>query len=101
MTNCKYCNAIPREYRDQKQTTNFGNSFSDEEQIFHVIECPKGCRRVVSFKSISQARKKWKKQNIVTKQDMYDEIVSILGSYFDNETLEKVRVKFREYEVRL
>jgi hypothetical protein len=101
MKNCKFCGAIPREYRDQKQATNFGNSFCDEEKIFHIVECSKGCHRVVSFKSITNARNLWKKQNIVTKQDMYDEIVNILGHYFDNETLEKVRLTFKQYEAKL
>ena len=92
MTNCKYCNAIPREYRDQKDQAG---------QIFHIIECSKGCHRVFSTSSITNARKQWKEQNIVTKQDMYDEIVNILGHYFDNETLEKARLTFKQYEVKL
>lgn len=102
MKNCKYCGAIPREYRDQKTISYDGNPEGNtEEKIFHIVECSKGCHRVVSFKSITNARKQWKEQNIVTKQDMYDEIVSILGHYFDNETLEKVRVKFKQYEAKL
>ena len=101
MTNCKYCNAIPREYQDQKQATNFGNSFSVGEQIFHVLECPKGCHRVVSFKSISQARKKWKKQNIVTKHDLYDAIRQVTGYQFLNEKCEEIRQTVKQYEAKL
>ena len=92
MTNCKYCNAIPREYRDQKDQAG---------QIFHIIECPKECHIVFSTSSITNARNLWKKQNIVTKQDMYDEIVNILGHYFNNETLEKARLTFKQYEAKI
>ena len=101
MKNCKFCGAIPREYRDQKQATNFGNPFCDEEKIFHVIECSKGCHRVVSFKSISQARKKWKKQNTVTITDLYDAIRQVTGYQFLNEKCEEIRQTVKQYEANL
>ena len=92
MKKCKYCGSVHKEYRDQKDSNG---------RIFHVVECIRGCHRVVSFQSITNARKLWKEQNIVTKQDMYDAIVQILECYFDNETLEKVRNTILEYESKI
>ena len=92
MKKCKYCGSAHREYRDQKD---------GEGRIFHVVECVRSCHRVVSFKSITNARKLWNEQNVVTKQDMYDSVIQILGDYYDNETLEKVRMRYKEYENKI
>jgi hypothetical protein len=92
MKRCKHCGSQHREYRDQKDRA---------EQIFHVIECPRCNNRVISYKSITNARKLWNERNIVTKQDMYDKMVEILGAWFDNNTLEQVRVCVKIYESKI
>lgn len=92
MKRCKHCGSIHREYRDQKD---------GEGRIFHVVECVRGCHRVVSFQSITNARKLWNEQNIVTQQDMYDKMVELLGAWFDNNTLEQVRVCVKLYESKI
>ena len=92
MKTCKYCNSKPREFRDQADKY---------ETTFHVIECPKGCYRVVSYISITNCRKLWDKANIYTKTDFYNELMYILEQEFRGiETLEQIRLKCKEWEQR-
>jgi hypothetical protein len=100
MKRCKHCGSQHREYRDQKGL-HCDLDGKTVESVFNVIECPRCNNRVVSYKSITNARKLWNERNIVTKQDMYDKIVEILGAWFDNNTLEQVRVCVKLYESKI
>jgi len=91
MKRCKYCGSQHKEFRDQ--VDKYGHKF-------HVIECPKGCHRVHSYISITNARKLWDKANELTKQDLYDDLIKILGGWFDNARLEQVRLKCKEWELK-
>lgn len=102
MKNCKHCNAIPREYWDQKSISYDGNPEGNtEEKIFHIVECSKGCHRVVSFKSITNARNLWKKQNTVIINDLYDAIREVTGFQFTNEKCEEIRMVIRDFEGKI
>lgn len=94
MKRCKHCGSVHREYRDQRNMAS---------RIFHVVECVRGCHRVVSFKSITNARKLWNEQNIVTKFDMYNALGNLIGenAYLTDEMCEEIRKIVLEYESKI
>jgi len=92
MKRCKHCGSVHREYQDQ---------IDNEGRIFHVVECVRGCHRVVSFQSITNARKLWNEQNIVTRKDQYDAVRAVTGFQFLNEKCEEIRNIVLEYERKI
>jgi hypothetical protein len=92
MRRCKYCGLMP-EFRETEATTANIKLF--------IWECPKQCHYISSELSKTNARKLWDKYNIVTRQDMYDSIIQILGDYYDNEILENVRTTVLDYESKI